>query len=146
MYAGAAILRLLQNGGLCWLLCETSTIRLTNPDSVRLHMSRRAEKHRMENREAASVSCRAKYGDPAKSVPLELSAYTLSLLHFVSNVQANISCFLSLFLSFFSVCHTSRPLPLSVCLYLVHRASWRMKGTTPSCQPSRSLAAGSVSA
>lgn len=76
----------------------------------------------MENWEAAPISRRANDCVPAKSVPLELSAYSLFLLRFVLNVRANISCVLSLCFCLFSlcVCHASRPLPLSlsVCLSL----------------------------
>lgn len=86
--------------------------------------------------------------ESAKSVPLELAAFILSLLHFLLNVQANIFCSLSLSLVLpaFVTHHVLSLCLSSVCLYLVHRASWRTRGTTPYCQPSRILAAGSVSA
>lgn len=55
-------------------------------------------------------------GAPAKSVPLQLCASSLSLLHFVLSVRANISCSslyisLSLYRSLF-VCHQSHSHPL----------------------------------
>lgn len=98
MNAGAAMLRWHQNGGIAdWCLVakcrvksmdtalaclyKTATICLTNLDSAWDCTHQEGQRKRMENWEALSISCRANDGALAKSVPLELYAYSLALLY-----------------------------------------------------------------
>lgn len=109
----------------------------------------------MENWEAASISHRANYSAPAKSVPqnplqtVYLCLILSSLAELIS-IALSRSVFVSVFclsvLSVLSLCIIHCPCLWLSVLCLIHRASWRTRGTTPSCRPSRSLAAGSVSA